>query len=45
MMALNADVRAIGVGWGYHAADELTAAGAHGVALAVAELPQHLDMQ
>ena len=43
MMAVNAGVRAIGVGWGYHAPDELVAAGAHGVALAVADLPHHLE--
>jgi phosphoglycolate phosphatase len=45
MMAVNAGVRAIGVGWGYHEADELAAAGAHGVALAVADLPYHLEAQ
>lgn len=28
-MALNARTRAVGVSWGYHEADELTAAGAH----------------
>ncbi|QDZ06639.1 HAD-IA family hydrolase [Sphingomonas panacisoli] len=44
MMAVNAGVRAIGVGWGYHEPDELTAAGAHGVALAVADLPHHLEL-
>ena len=43
MMAVNAGVRAIGVGWGYHEPDELIAAGAHGVALAVADLPHHLE--
>lgn len=43
MMAINAGVRAIGVGWGYHAPDELVEAGAHGVALAVADLPHHLE--
>jgi phosphoglycolate phosphatase len=43
LMAVNAGVRAIGVGWGYHPADELVAAGAHGVALAVADLPHHLE--
>jgi phosphoglycolate phosphatase len=44
MMAVNAGVRAIGVGWGYHEPDELTEAGAHAVALEVADLPQHLEM-
>ena len=43
LMALNAGVRAIGVSWGYHPADELVAAGAHSVALAVADLPHHLE--
>ena len=44
MMAVNAGVRAIGVGWGYHAPEELFDAGARGVALEVADLPQHLEM-
>ena len=43
MMAVNAGVRAVGVAWGYHPAGELLAAGAHGVALAVADLPHHLE--
>ena len=43
MMAVNAGVRAIGVGWGYHEPDELVDAGAHGVALEVADLPRHLE--
>lgn len=42
-MAINAGVRAVGVAWGYHPAEELIAAGAHGVALAVADLPHHLE--
>jgi phosphoglycolate phosphatase len=42
-MAVNAGVRAVGVAWGYHPAAELVAAGAHGVALAVADLPHHLE--
>jgi phosphoglycolate phosphatase len=37
-MAVSAGVRAIGVAWGYHAADELLAAGA----AAVAETPEEL---
>ncbi|OQW41538.1 MAG: haloacid dehalogenase [Proteobacteria bacterium SG_bin5] len=37
-MAVNAGVRAIGVGWGYHPADELIAAGASVVAEDAAEL-------
>jgi len=44
MMAVNAGVRAVGVGWGYHPPEELVAAGAHGVALEVADLAQHLEM-
>jgi phosphoglycolate phosphatase len=32
MMARAAGVRALGVSWGYHPADELHAAGAHAVA-------------
>ena len=43
MMAVNAGVRAVGVAWGYHPVDELHAAGAHAIALAVADLPQHLE--
>ncbi|MEO5492839.1 MAG: HAD-IA family hydrolase [Sphingomonas sp.] len=43
-MAVNAGVRAIGVGWGYHGPEELVEAGAHGVALEVGDLPQHLEM-
>jgi phosphoglycolate phosphatase len=43
LMAVNAGVRAVGVAWGYHPADELVASGAHGVALAVADLPHHLE--
>ena len=43
LMAVNAGVRAVGVAWGYHPAEELVAAGAHGVALAVADLPHHLE--
>ncbi|MCA6112880.1 HAD family hydrolase [Bradyrhizobium cenepequi] len=37
-MAKAARLRSIGVGWGYHQADSLTAAGAHRVARAVDEL-------
>ncbi len=37
-MAVNAGVRAIGVDWGYHHADELVAAGAEAVAGSVGEL-------
>ena len=43
LMAVNAGVRAVGVAWGYHPADELVAAGAHAIALDVADLPQHLE--
>ena len=37
-MAAAADIRAIGVAWGYHEADELLASGAIGVAENIAEL-------
>jgi phosphoglycolate phosphatase len=37
-MAQAARLRSIGVGWGYHQADRLMAAGAHRVAKAVDEL-------
>lgn len=37
-MAANAGVRGIGVGWGYHDADELFAAGARGVAHTIEQL-------
>jgi phosphoglycolate phosphatase len=37
-MARNANVRAIGVAWGYHEPHELTATGADMVAQSVAEL-------
>jgi phosphoglycolate phosphatase len=39
LMARAAGARALGVAWGYHPADELTAAGAHAVAGVVAALP------
>jgi len=42
-MARAAGVRAIGVAWGYHSAEELIAAGADGVAETVAELKAMLD--
>jgi phosphoglycolate phosphatase len=42
-MARNAGVRAIGVTWGYHEADDLIGAGAHSIADAVADLPLHLE--
>lgn len=38
-MARAAEARALGVAWGYHPVDELTAAGAHAIALTVAALP------
>lgn len=41
-MAQSAKVRALGVGWGYHQAEHLTAAGAHVVASTVDELRHHL---
>lgn len=42
-MALNAGVRAIGVNWGYHAPDELIAAGADAVATSPAHLLELLS--
>jgi len=44
MMARTANVRALGVGWGYHAADELLAAGAESVAMDSAELARHIGL-
>jgi phosphoglycolate phosphatase len=41
-MARSAGVRAIGVGWGYHAVDELLAAGAEAVAESAAQLEELL---
>ena len=43
LMARAAGVRAVGVAWGYHPADELIAAGAHVVADTVASLPRMMD--
>ncbi|HYF24091.1 MAG TPA: HAD-IA family hydrolase [Caulobacteraceae bacterium] len=42
-MALAADVRAQGVAWGFHTAEEIAAAGAHHVANDFAELDEQLD--
>jgi len=42
-MARAAGVRAIGVAWGYHAPDELLAAGAEAVALTAADLQEMID--
>lgn len=42
-MAVNAKVRAIGVNWGYHDADELTAAGAETVTTTMDELHEVLN--
>lgn len=41
-MAHAAGTRAIGVGWGYHLPDELTACGAHAVAMDSAALYRHI---
>jgi phosphoglycolate phosphatase len=41
-LAINAGVRAIGVDWGYHGADELIAAGAEWVAASPQELGEYL---
>jgi phosphoglycolate phosphatase len=42
-MALAAGSGALGVAWGYHPADELRAAGAHGVVEACQHLPDEID--
>ena len=42
-MARTAGVRALGVGWGYHAPDELIAAGAEAVANTAAELEELMN--
>lgn len=44
-MARNANVRAIGVAWGYHEPDELTATGADIIVPTVAELSQELAQE
>lgn len=43
-MALAAGVRALGVGWGYHAPEELIAAGAESVAMDSAQLAHHIGL-
>jgi phosphoglycolate phosphatase len=43
-MASAARVQSIGVGWGYHGAEQLTAAGAHRVATTVEELKGFLQL-
>lgn len=43
LMACAAGTAALGVAWGYHPADELTAAGAHAIAASVADLPRHME--
>lgn len=43
MMARHAGARAIGVAWGYHAAHELHAAGAHAVARHPSDIPALLE--
>jgi len=43
LMARAAGTRALGVAWGYHPAEELTAAGAHAVAESVAGLPAQME--
>jgi phosphoglycolate phosphatase len=42
-MARAARVQSIGVGWGYHGAKQLSAAGAHRVATSVDELKGYLQ--
>jgi len=43
-MAQAADVRALGVGWGYHPREALIEAGAHSVAMDSAELARHIGL-
>jgi phosphoglycolate phosphatase len=43
LMARAAGTSALGVAWGYHPVEELTAAGAHAVAPTVADLPRHME--
>ena len=43
MMARNAGTRALGVAWGYHPPEELTASGAHAIAETVAGLPARME--
>jgi phosphoglycolate phosphatase len=44
LMARAAGVPALGVGWGYHAPDELIAAGARSVAMDSGELARHIGL-
>ena len=44
LMARTAGVAALGVGWGYHAPEELVAAGARSVAMDSAELARHIGL-
>jgi len=44
LMARAAGVRGLGVGWGYHAPEELLAAGAASVAMDSAELGRHIGL-
>lgn len=41
-MAVNAGMRGLGVNWGYHSPEELTAAGAHAVAVDMNDLARHI---
>jgi phosphoglycolate phosphatase len=44
LMAGAAGVRGLGVGWGYHAPEELHVAGAASVAMDSAELARHIGL-
>ena len=44
LMAGAAGARALGVGWGYHPPEELTAAGAYAVAATAGDLPRLMNM-
>jgi len=41
-MAVNAGMRGLGVNWGYHSPEALTAAGAHAVAVDINDLARHI---
>ncbi len=44
LMARAAGARALGVAWGYHPVDELSAAGAHDIATQASDLPRHMEL-
>ena len=44
-MAINANVRALGVAWGYHPREDLIHAGAHSVAESFSDLASHIEQR